>query len=751
MKLTVSFDQSAYIRAAISSLEHEALWGSGLAILVILIFLASWSATGIIAVAIPLSIVATFVLLYFSGQTLNVFTLGGLALGVGRLVDDSIVELENIHRHLAMGGDREERGAGRRPGGGHAHLRLHHHHHRGLLPGGLPHRRGPQPLHPAGAHHRLRADDELLRLPHRDPHPLPGYLDRGGPRMGEEGFARRITRQLDRLDEAYARALRWVLGNRWKVIVSILVFFVASMRLVGRVGTEFFPPTDESQFRINFKGPVGTRVERTRGRDEADRAGHPGLARRVKADDGGPVARTIISTVGLPQGRTALFSANTGPHSGKVQAYLVPHTQRSVTDEEAADKVRAALREAIPGVQSYFFVGGIVKRILNFGAAAPIDIEIVGYDLEAGSAYAKRLLPRLRAVDTRRRPAHAHRPPGLPRGELPAARRGGGPREGRHARGLRAAGGPDGARQPGGQHPVRPGAVHRSPDRQPVLHQRAARRRRPQRGGRPEGRAGEGRRRHGAPARQRGRGEALGRPGAGEPQVPPARRRRHRQHRARRRPGHGQRAVEKVLDEVPPPEGFTVQLSGQTAAQREAFGSLRFAALMALALVYMILASQFKSLLDPLVIMFSVPLGVSGVFIALWLTGTTLNVNSFMGIIMMVGIVVSNGVLLVDFARVLRERGKPLVEATVEAGKTRLRPILMTTIATVAGLLPMALGIGEGSETNMPLARAVIGGLTVSTFFTLFLIPALYTLLARFEGGARRGRTGSERIRKATP
>jgi multidrug efflux pump subunit AcrB len=203
--------------------------------------------------------------------------------------------------------------------------------------------------------------------------------------------------------------------------------------------------------------------------------------------------------------------------------------------------------------------------------------------------------------------------------------------------------------------------------------------------------------------------------------------------------GTASAAAEKVVEETPPPEGFTVQLSGQTQAQRESFASLRFAALMALALVYMILASQFKSLLDPLVIMFSVPLGVSGVFIALWLTGTTLNVNSFMGIIMMVGIVVSNGVLLVDFARVLRERGRPLLEATVQAGKTRLRPILMTTIATIAGLLPMALGIGEGSETNMPLARAVIGGLTVSTFFTLFLIPALFTLLARFEKPAATG------------
>jgi multidrug efflux pump subunit AcrB len=153
---------------------------------------------------------------------------------------------------------------------------------------------------------------------------------------------------------------------------------------------------------------------------------------------------------------------------------------------------------------------------------------------------------------------------------------------------------------------------------------------------------------------------------------------------------------------------------------------------MALLLVYMVLASQFKSLIDPLVIMFSVPLGVSGVFIMLYLTGTKLSVNSFMGIIMMVGIVVSNGVLLVDFTNTLRRRGKEMLEATVEAGRTRLRPIMMTTIATVFGLLPMALGIGEGSETNLPLARAVIGGLLVSACFTLFLIPSLYTLLERF-------------------
>ncbi len=350
MKLTVSFDQSAYIRAAISSLLHEALWGSGLAILVILIFLASWSATGIIAVAIPLSIVATFVLLYFSGQTLNVFTLGGLALGVGRLVDDSIVELENIHRHLAMGGDREG-----------AVLAAAQEVAMPIfvstittivvffpvvfLTGVARNLFIPLALTIAFAlmmsFFVSRTVTPILCLK---------YLDRRGHRMGEEGFARRITRRLDRMDEAYARSLRWVLGNRWKVIVSILVFFVASMGLVGRVGTEFFPPTDESQFQDQLQGAGGHAGRAHRGRDEAHRAGHPGLARsEVKAADGSPVTRTDHLHRGTAAAGAPRSSAATpAPTPGQVQAYLVPRTQRSVTDEEAADKVRSALRRGHP-------------------------------------------------------------------------------------------------------------------------------------------------------------------------------------------------------------------------------------------------------------------------------------------------------------------------------------------------------------------------------------------------------------------
>jgi multidrug efflux pump subunit AcrB len=186
--------------------------------------------------------------------------------------------------------------------------------------------------------------------------------------------------------------------------------------------------------------------------------------------------------------------------------------------------------------------------------------------------------------------------------------------------------------------------------------------------------------------------------------------------------------LETKFRELPLPAGFTLRLGGQTEQQREAFDSLYFTSILAIVLLYMVLASQFRSLKDPFTIMFSVPMGLIGVFWALYLTNTTLSTTSFMGIIMMVGIVVSNGVLLVEYINELRRRGLPLHEAVPRAGRVRLRPILMTVLATVVGLLPMAMAWGVGTEANQPLAIAVIGGLIVSTFFTLILIPTLYVI-----------------------
>ncbi len=731
VKLAISFDQSSYIRAAISSLEHEAVAGGLLAVLVILIFLVSFSATGIIAVAIPLSIIATFILLYFTGQTLNVFTLGGLALGVGRLVDDSIVELENIHRHLAAGQDRKS-----------AVLNAAQ---EVAMPifvstvttivvffpvtflGGVA-RNLFMPLALTIAFALImsffvsRTVTPLLCLK---------YLKAEQPGHGSR-FGGWVTRRFDALDEAYARALGFVLRHRLPVIAGILVLFGASLLLVKRIGTEFFPDTDESQFQIIYKTPIGTRVERTEEVTKRVEAAVVKALGQEKANGGGPVFTTMLSDTGLPAGRTALFTANTGPHSANLGVNLVSHNDRHLTDMEANEKVRAALRDTLPGTQVYTFVGGIVKRILNFGAAAPIDVEIVGYDLGQGGDYAKKLSARMRQLgDQDGKPlmtdVQISREEDYPELDVVVDREKAGTlglTEQTVAQSVLTSLVGSTQFQPipyiddktGNQYYINvrlDDPYRRHVDDLKDVFVKA-----------PSG------------AMVSLANIATVKRGSGPVTINRKYLQRIIDVTANVAPGKdlggSSAAVQKVIDELPPPEGFTAQLGGQTQAQKEAFAGLGFAALMAIALVYMILASQFKSLLDPLVIMFSVPLGITGVFAMLWATNTTLSVNSFMGIIMMVGIVVSNGVLLVDFARVLQARGEPLLEATIKAGKTRLRPILMTTIATIVGLIPMALGIGEGSETNLPLARAVIGGLTVSTFFTLFLIPALYTLLERF-------------------
>jgi multidrug efflux pump subunit AcrB len=199
-------------------------------------------------------------------------------------------------------------------------------------------------------------------------------------------------------------------------------------------------------------------------------------------------------------------------------------------------------------------------------------------------------------------------------------------------------------------------------------------------------------------------------------------------------------SLERQFAAMKLPAGFSLQLGGQIAKQRETFRSLLYAALLALMLVYMVLASQFHSLMDPFIIMFSVPLGLVGVMWALFLTHTRFSTTAFMGVIMMVGIVVSNGVLLIHYANLLREQGEELRRAVIHAAVVRLRPILMTTVATLAGLLPMAIGLTVGSEANVPLARTVIGGLTVSTVLTLFFVPALYTSIEERHERRRRQR-----------
>jgi multidrug efflux pump subunit AcrB len=726
----LGFDQSNYIRAAMTSLQHEAVQGGLLAIAIILIFLVSFRATAIVAVAIPLSIVATFMLLYFTGQTLNVFTLGGLALGVGRLVDDSIVELENIYRHLALGQDRRS-----------AVLAAAQEVAMPILVSTITTivvffpvlfligvaRELFMPLAATIAFALM-----MSFFVSRTVTPLLCLYSLRVPPAGTapHGFRGAVLGALARVDGAYAGALGWVLRHRAVTVIGILALFGASLTLLRGIGTEFFPDSDESQFRILVRTPVGTRVEKTEKtaikiEDQIERSIGGRGGRRA-------MYNTILTDVGIPSGRAALFVPNTGPHSGTVQVNLLPPGERPLSEAAAVAKLRRELADGFPGTRLIFSTGGIVKRILNFGSDAPIDIEILGHDLEKGAEYAKRLLSRLRRLrDKDAQPLLTDllisREENYPELNVVVDR------EKASALGISQqevaqsvltslVGNSQFAPVPftdprsGEEYFINVRLDDPFRGRIRDLHEVLLR----------------------APGGRVVTLDAVAKVERGSGPVLINRKYMQRIINITANVslggslGEASAAAERTIAENPPPDGFSAGLSGQTQAQREAFSGLRFAALMAIVLVYMVLASQFKSLLYPLVIMFSVPLGVGGVFVMLYLTGTTLSVNSFMGIIMMVGIVVSNGVLLVDFANLLRAKGMPMREALIEAGRTRLRPILMTTLATIVGLAPMAIGFGEGSETNLPLARAVIGGLTVSTFFTLFLVPSLYSALDRF-------------------
>ncbi len=383
----------------------------------------------------------------------------------------------------------------------------------------------------------------------------------------------------------------------------------------------------------------------------------------------------------LAQGRSSLFNPNTGPHTALVQVYLVPPDKRTRDQVKIMNEVRPNVQKLFPGVLMIFDPGGIVKRIVSFGSQAAVDVEIYGYEFEKAR-------PLIRQID-----AIMHQTPGL--ADIQISREENYPEVNISNEYFISAWLDEAHRKDlsdldrillttsSGTPVLLKNVANLKLNSGPVKIDRKYFQRIVHITANPVGRD-------------------LGTIAAD---------------------------LEKKFAGVQMPEGFSIRLAGQIQQQRETFQGLVFATVLALMLVYMVMAAQFKSLMDPFIIMFSIPMGFPGVIVMLFLTKTTFSVTSFMGVIMMLGIVVSNGVLLVDYTNVLRRRGVELHRAAVQGARTRLRPILMTSLATVFGLLPMALGLGTGGETNAPLARAVIGGLTVSTILTLFLVPTLYVML----------------------
>jgi len=710
------FDQSVYIRNSIKSLQHEAILGAILAVLVILVFLRNVRSTMIVSLSIPISIVCAFILLYFNNLTLNTFTLGGLALGVGRLVDDAIVVLENIYRHRSAGESPDEasiKGAGEV---GLAVLASTITTIVVFLPvvfiTGIA-RLLFTPLAltvafslvasyfvsltviPVLSRKYLHPETEDV-LP-----PSPSALDR---------LKWRLKGLFERIDAAYQSTLTWALARRKVVVIVVVAAFLGSLPLYFFIGSEFFPAMDESQFRFIVQLPVGSRLEES--------ARIAAQMEEVVQETIGKETRAVQVNFGVPTGLSAIWSQNTGPHMGWIRVKLVDPGKRKMSADALMDKLRPKLLQSFPGVRIFFVSGGIVRMLISFGYDNPIDIEILGYDFMTAQKLADQVAAIVRqthgAKDVR-----VSREPDYPQQNIVIDR------ERAALLGLSTA---QIARSIQAFINGFQASIFSDPQTGNQYYITV--------------RAQEADRASVGDLGQIFLFNALGRPisldnvatisrGVGPIQI-------ERKYQQRiihvtantfgRDLGSVAAEIQEKLDKIQLSPNFKIKLSGAVESQRESFTSLLGALILAVILVYMVLASQFKSLIDPFIIMFSVPLGLIGVIWALFLTETNLSVTSFMGIIMMAGIVVSNGILLIDYTNRLRGRGMGLQEALVLGGRTRLRPILMTTLCTILGLIPMAVGLGEGSESNAPMAIAVIGGLTVSTLLTLVFIPTLYSI-----------------------
>jgi CzcA family heavy metal efflux pump len=734
VRLALSFNQALYIRQSISGLQHEAVLGAILAMVVILIFLRNVRGTSIIFVAIPLAILITFIFFRFGDVTLNIMTFGGLALAVGRLVDDSVVELEVISRHYSRLREGQTKLEATLDAAKEVAAPIFVSTLSTVivflpvvfLTGIAKLMFVPLTITIAvslfGSFFVSRTITPLMCLNFLPPERV---RDPQSRRLADR-LGITTSNMIDKVESIYEKALEWALSHRRAVVFTVAGGTVVTLGMwvvLGTkfIGTEFFPDQDEGQFGITVRAPVGTRVEETQKICAQ-------IEKIVKANV--PEMEAMITDIGVPSGKGgSLFGRNSGSHSANIQVALVSADKRGRSVFEVVNALRPRL-QAVVGAQVYVNPGGFLHFLLNFGSSAPLDVEVRGYDLDTGMRLAKEILAIVRdtpgATD-----ALISREDNLPELRVKIDRDKAG------ILGITASqisntiatcvNGTDASLYTdpltGNQYNilVRLNEDYRShiSDLQNLTL-----------------------------TTQSGQPVLLGSLAKIEKANSPVEVDRKYQQRlvevtanvTGRDLGSVANDIRSKLAGISIPPGFEIKLTGNVEQQGKTFSDLLLAFALAILLVYVVMASQFQSLLDPFVIMFTVPLGFVGVLWMLFLTNTTLSVTSFQGVIVMVGIVVSNGILLVDYTNHRRRAGEELRVAVVRAGRTRLRPILMTTLATVLGLIPLAIGIG-GESSQAPLAIAVIGGLTVSTFLTLLFIPTIYTI---FEERVKRGKSQSK-------
>lgn len=715
LRLAVLEDQSKFIERAIHSVQEHAMVGSVLVVAIIFLFLRNLRSTLIICTSIPISVIGTFALLYFGGYTLNTLTFGGLALGVGMIVDASIVVLENTYRHLEMGKDRMTAAIDGSEEVWSAILASTLTHIAVFVPMLFLSGMAAITFGQLAAVVSFSLAMSLFVAVTIVPVLCSRFLnppDHGEGRAGLMAATYRWSdRVLDSLDDAYAKLLHGALRHRPTVFAVGVSLFVASLYLGQFIGVELQPTTDEGEVTVDAELAVGTRVELT----EQVLLGLEDRVRELV-----PEATMLITSA---SGGGGGFMGGGGGHRGSINVHLVPKDERRRTSDDIAQTLRRDLA-GLPGVvvRARPSGGQRMRGMPGGGDGSRFSIEIRGHDLDVSGRLAQDVKTML---DTT--PGIADSRVGREEGRPEIAVRV--DRDKAAMLGLSVTGVANTIRTnlAGSQ-----AAMFRTEGKEfPIV----VRLREADRG------------------QIASVGDVLISTPAG--QVLPAKNlmvtareqgpvqiERKNQERIQRVNAEVETTLSAAVDavtarlpEIQVPQGFSVGPGNEVEEQEKAFRELQLVLILAVILVYTVMASQYESLRDPFIIMFSIPLASIGVVGALLITNTPFSMQAYVGIIMLAGIVVSNAILLVDYANTLRRRDGMDVRGAIElAGRHRLRPILMTSVCTMLGLVPMSLGIGEGSEMQAPLARVVIGGLLTSTLITLVFVPALYTV---FEEGWR--------------
>ena len=710
------FDQSTFVRTTYKGLQREIIQALILIGIVILLFLQSMRGTLIVSVAIPLSFAITLIVLYASGQTLNAFTLGGLTLAMGRLVDDAVVVLESIHRHQRSGlpirkAALEGANAVALPVLASTLTTM-----AVLLPvvllAGLA-KKLFAPLALTVAVAMIASYFVSMAVTPVACRYFLAHMEHGRLAKAVEGF-------IDGVAERYSKVLRRVLPYRATIIVAAVVLVAGSAWAAGRLPSTFFPDIDEAMDMVYVRFAPGISLP-----DAAAQLKAMGKAITRELPPG--TVEMVIENLGTPQNaRSAIVSPNVAPNTGFLRLQFSDPEERKLSQTEIATRVRDIINREFPGVEALQYPGGLVASVFANGYTAPLAVEITGENLEAMGEQARavadvaRTVPGVRDV---RVSVQLHYPEIHVDTERERAGFVGVTARTAAETTLEATLGnintPSVWIDPhnGQSYYV---VTYYDPDRVTETQQMAQLPLRVDADGRPVllGTYGNIRRATGPIAVERNHLE----------------RALHVLFQTEGRDiGSVAADLDRALARDPRTHSVHYDWVGQVQLMRETFSGLGLALGLAVMVVFMIMASQFKSVRLPFVMLFTIPVSLVGIVLALMAAGQGFSITALMGILMVIGIAVSNGILLVDDANRRVEQGASLPVAIVAAARSRFVPIMMTSLATVIGLIPTALGLERGSEANQPLALAVVGGLTSSTFLSLFLVPIMFLIFAKRE------------------